>query len=245
MTHFWVPMLYVQNWRRPQNTFLIDCSLIGQQYNRNLSQINSVYSAHHQMKSALMFVLRHTTKATGFPGPATLPTSLRAIVYTLPSETTSNRPADWVSPHPTKYERVRHMHNSHGDAVLSRLEPLGGVFLSRHFSSRATVSKTSANTKTLSVLVAIGRDYSPFKDPDVLNMDRTDLLKAIKADDLYANAFKDDALANCAVTIITAVAGEEPSAAEEAAGLPLELGDTVGMLAQACPLGAPLFILGR
>jgi hypothetical protein len=73
-------------------------------------------------------------------------------------------------------------------------------------------------------------------------MDRTDLLKALKADDLFAVNLKDVLLSRCTVAIITAVAGEEPTVDEEKAGVPLELGDTVGMLAQVCQPGAPLFI---
>jgi hypothetical protein len=78
-------------------------------------------------------------------------------------------------------------------------------------------------------------------------MHDTALLIALSESRLFAVTLKDVALDDCTITIITAVAGEEPTVDEEKAGVPLGLGNTVGMLARVYPPGKPpvLFISVR
>jgi hypothetical protein len=66
-------------------------------------------------------------------------------------------------------------------------------------------------------------------------MHDTALLIALSESRLFAVDLDGVALSRCTITIITAVAGEEPTVDQEKAGVPLKLGNTVGVLAKDCP----------
>jgi hypothetical protein len=94
------------------------------------------------------------------------------------------------------------------------------------------------------VRVALGIDGTYWNSPFAWNapackgfkdMRKGALLEALAASRRFAVTLKDVALNQCTVTIMSAVAGEEPTVDEEKDGVQLRLGNTVGMLAKNCP----------
>jgi hypothetical protein len=69
-----------------------------------------------------------------------------------------------------------------------------------------------------------------------------DLLKALKADGLFAVKLMDVALDKCTIKIIAADANKLTTPEQEAAGRPFGLGKTVGEEVQALPHGKSLCI---
>ena len=101
------------------------------------------------------------------------------------------------------------------------------------------------------VLVKVGDGgiWSPFEHEKLLRMNRSSLLKALKADEVFALDFKDVKLSACTIAIIKNAAlpadAEEPSAEHEAGDsvVEMKLTKTVGDMANGVGAsGAPLFV---
>ena len=109
------------------------------------------------------------------------------------------------------------------------------------FFSTATGSPSAGDDPAVLVKVGDGV-FSRFKHPDILSLDRVDLLTALTESKVFAEDLKDVKLGRCTITVVKDVAGEEPTAEEEKAGMSLKAARTVRDLVQQRAKDQPLFI---
>lgn len=130
----------------------------------------------------------------------------------------------------------------------------GGAARYYHASAAAATGSGPAVAKPSIVLVKVGDngEWRIFKHDKLLELDRSDLLKALVADEMFALGFKGvNALGDCTIAAVKSelvAEGAEPEAAHEKDGsiVAMELDKTVGgLVADAHASGAPLFVRVR
>ena len=105
----------------------------------------------------------------------------------------------------------------------------------------STATGPSSAAKKRIVLVKVGDGFfTPFALAPKMN--RAGLLKALKADELFAATLKDVQLDRCTITVIKDFAGKVPTAEEEKAGMSLKAARTVESLVGQYAKDKPLFI---
>jgi hypothetical protein len=107
---------------------------------------------------------------------------------------------------------------------LARAQPLPGAALHMAVHHKAFSGAVPANGKPNMVLVKVGTgEYRRLSlDGEVLNMDSTAILKALKADDIFANKLKDAPLDDCKVWVLPAFTGKVPTPDDEKSAKLLE-----------------------
>ena len=145
-------------------------------------------------------------------------------------------------------------HHSAGVAGTLHFPSLGAIarFASTVASAaRGTSASPAAVVVPSAVLIKVGDGgiWNLFKHNEKLDMDRADLLKALKADEMFAHSFKDVNLGACTITVVKNAALPAGVTVPPAA---LEMGDavvemkrtkTVGDMAKEVGVsGAPLFV---
>ena len=124
-----------------------------------------------------------------------------------------------------------------------------GVAAGRANASSAAECVVIPSTVLLKVGDASSGIWSSFSHERLMSMDRTRLLKALKADEMFTLKFKDIDLSACSISVIKNAAlpagAEEPSTEHEAGDsvVEMKLAKTLGDMANAVgENGAPLFI---
>ena len=147
-----------------------------------------------------------------------------------------------------------------GGLAGTLLRPSLGAF-KRFASTSAAAEVSAADTANGSsaakvsvvpsaVLFKVGDGiWSPFANEKLLIMNRSGLLKALKADEMFALTFKDIDLSACSIVVVKNAAlpagAEEPSAEHEAGDsvVEMKLAKTLGDMANGVGAsGAPLFV---
>jgi hypothetical protein len=101
---------------------------------------------------------------------------------------------------------------------LTRAQPLVAAAppVAVHHKAFSALATTSGTPDVVLVKVGTG-EYSPLEAISVINKNRSDILKALKADEIFANDLKDVSLNHVKVLVLPSVAGDVPTPAEEEA----------------------------
>jgi hypothetical protein len=107
-------------------------------------------------------------------------------------------------------------------SFLTRAQPLVAAAppVAVHHKAFSALASTSGTPDVVLVKVGTGK-YSPLEDISVINKNRSGILKALKADEIFANDLKDVSLNHVAVLVLPSVAGDVPTPAEEKAATEL------------------------
>lgn len=145
---------------------------------------------------------------------------------------------------PVRVARVATLHSAHPSTHLVPAEST--ATRAQETDAGDSGVKMHAWAPPTDVFIKVGDGiYGRFKHADLLSMDRTDLLKALKSDELFGTKLKAVPLDECAVAVLkgTLVDGKKkPDVSDEVDAAELELGDTVSDVARAHGTGERLFI---